>query len=125
MPTGPPKPKCQGCIHHDLLELKVMEPVQIRHYIRPAQFLETATCAGNCKRVMRAIYRASPKANFYYCDETLKGYYALENDPTKAGMECLLVLCSACHAMRGVQYAQANEQAGAVKRRSSRRGTTH
>ena len=124
VPTGPPKPKCQGCIHHDLLELKLMEPKQIRHYIKPAQFLETATCAGNCKRLMQAIYRASPKANFYYCDETLKGYYAKENDPHKADMECLLVLCSECHAMREVKYAKANEQTGAGKRRS-RRGTTN
>ena len=121
--TGPPKTKCQGCVHGDLLELKVMEPVHIRHYLKPAAFLETATCAGDCKLVMRAIHLASPKANLYYCDENLKGYYAHDNNPTKAGMECLFVLCSPCHVIREVQYAQAHEKEGAGKRRTSRRGT--
>ena len=40
--TGPPVPKCEGCIHCDLLELKVMEPKVIEHYLKLNQFLELA-----------------------------------------------------------------------------------
>jgi hypothetical protein len=57
------------------LELKVMEPAHVKHYLKPAAFLEMATCTGDCKRTVRAIYLDAPKANLYYCDETSKGFF--------------------------------------------------
>lgn len=123
VPTAPPKRKCQGCVHGDLLDLKVMEPTHIKHYLRPAGFLELATCAGGCKKTIRAIYLASPKALLYYCDENIKGFSAPDDDPAKAEMECGMIVCSPCHAMRETRYTQEQNRDGTVNRRTSRRGT--
>ena len=121
--AGPPKTNCQGCVHGGLLELKVMEPAHIKHYLKPEAFLEMAKCAGDCKLVIRDIHRASPKAKLFYCDETNKGFYAPNDDPTKDGLECALILCEPCHAIREVRYEQATKQAGTAHRRTSRRRT--
>ena len=122
VPPGPPKNKCQGCVHGDLLELKVMEPSHIRHYLKSGQFLELEKCA-DCKGDIRSIHLTSPKTNLFYCDETLKGFHAPEADPIKKGLECRLILCSPCHALREVRYAPAHATDGARNRRTSRRGT--
>ena len=117
--TGPPKKKCQGCVHGDLLEMNVMEPAHIKHYIKSAEFLELAKCAGDCTHTIRAIHEASPKENIYYCDTTNKGFYAPDDDLTKAGMECGLILCSPCHAVREARYALAQATEGTGNRRES------
>lgn len=122
VPTGPPSIKCQGCIHGDLLELKVMEPSHIKHYLKHAGFLALAVCAGECTHTIRAIHLASPKANLYYCDEANKGFSAPDDDPGKLEMECGLILCSPCHAIRETRYAQEPTTAGSVRKRTSRRG---
>ncbi len=101
-----------------------MEPAHVKHYLKPAAFLEMATCTGDCKRTVREIYLDAPKANLYYCDETSKGFYAPDDDPTKAAMECGLILGSPCHAIREGRYALAHEKEGTVNRRNSRRGTS-
>jgi hypothetical protein len=123
VPTGPLKPKCQGCIHGDLLELKVLEPVHIKHYLKQAGFLALATCAGECTHTISDIHRASPKANLYYCDETNKGFHAPDDDPNKASMECGLILCSPCHVVREARYTLAQATEGTGNRRNSRRAT--
>ena len=122
VPPGPPTTKCQGCVHGDLLELKVMEPSHIRHYLKSGQFLELEKCA-DCKGNIRSIHLTAPKTNLFYCDETLKGFHAPEADPIKKGLECRLILCSPCHALREVRYAPAHSTDGARNRRTSRRGT--
>lgn len=119
----PPSTKCQGCIHCDLLELKEMEPKDIRYYLKPDRLLNLASCAGVCKARIHAIYQAAPKDNLFYCDETLKGFYAPENDDIKKGLECNLILCAPCRALRFLQYAPVPSTDGAVNRRTSRRGT--
>jgi hypothetical protein len=124
VPTGPPLIKCQGCIHGDLLEVKVMEPPHIKHYLRQAGFLELAVCAGECDHTIQAIHLAAPKANLYYCDEAIKGFSAPDDDPGKLGMECGLILCSPCHAIRETRYAQEPTKEGTVRKRTSRRGRT-
>jgi hypothetical protein len=121
VPTGPPRKKCQGCVHGDLLEMKVMEPAHIRHYLKQAGFLEWAKCAGNCAHTIKAIHLASPKANLYYCDETIKGFSAPEDDLAKADMECGLILCAPCYAIREEKYALEHAKEGTVNRRTSRR----
>ena len=119
--TGPPQIKCQGCVHGDLLEMKVMEPSHIKHYLKPEGFLELATCAGECKHRIKAIYLALPKANLHCCDEANKGFYAPDDDPTKADLECGHILCSPCRAMRAVQCELENSKKGDGSRRTSRR----
>ncbi len=113
--------QCEGCIHGDLLEMKAMEPPHIKHYLKPEGFLHSATCAGDCASTIAAIHQASPKTNLFYCDETNKGFYAPDDDRTKAAMECGLILCSPCHATRGARYEQANAMGGTGSTRTSRR----
>jgi hypothetical protein len=120
-PVGPPKRKCEGCVHCDLLDLKVLEPARIRHYLKKHEFLESATCAGACTNSIRAINVASPQANLHYCDVGKRGCDAPDDEPTKASMECGLVLCQACYETRGERYALANSQAGRSSRSTRRR----
>ena len=121
---SPSRPKCQGCIHSDLLEMKQMEPVHIKYYLKSKQFLEWAKCAGTCKQMIKAIHVASPKANIYYCDENNKGFYAPDNDIKKKEMECGLILCSPCRALRAVTYELENTKDGSNNRRPRRRVQT-
>ena len=120
--TGPPQTKCQGCVHGDLLEMNVMEPAHIKHYLKVGEYLELATCKGDCNDTIKNIHLASPKANIYYCDESNKGFYAPDDDPIKQGMECGLILCYPCHAVREETYALENKKEGVGSRRSRRRG---
>jgi hypothetical protein len=120
--TGPPQKKCQGCIHIDLLEMNVMEPAHIKHYLKEGEYLELATCEGNCKLTIREIHLAAPKANIYYCDESNKGFYAPDDDSNKADMECGLILCSPCHAIREERYTLETSKSGFGTRRNRRRG---
>ena len=120
--TGPPEKKCQGCIHSDLLELNVMEPAHIKHYLKEGEYLELATGKGDCTHTIEAIHLAAPKANIYYCDESNKGFYALDDDPTKTDMECGLILCSPCHAIRVEKYEMENSRGGTGTRRNRCRG---
>lgn len=121
VPTGPPEKKCQGCIHGDVLEMNVMEPTDIKYYLQEAQFLELATCAGDCKKTIKEIYLASTKANLHYCNMTNKGFYAPDNDPAKTDLECGLILCLPCFALREERYAVANNNTGTGTRRNRRR----
>ena len=123
VPTALLQNKCQGCIHGDLLEMKVMEPAGIKHYLKRNHFLEKAICAGNCNHTIEAIFRASPKAKLYYCDETNKGFDAPDDDLAKADMQCGLILCSPCRALRDIQYTQETTANGSNNRRTSRRST--
>jgi hypothetical protein len=93
-PVGPPKRKCEGCVHCDLLDLKVLEPARIRHYLKKHEFLESATCTGACTNSIRAINVASPNANLHYCDVGKRGCDAPDDDPTKASMEYGLWPCA-------------------------------
>lgn len=122
VPPGPPQKKCQGCVHGDVLEMKMMEPRHIKHYLKKGAFLEFASCAGDCTHTIRATHQASPKAKLYFCDETLKGFHAPEEDPLKADMECGLILCAPCRAIRAARYELANATEGDGCRRTSRRG---
>ena len=108
--TGPPVPKCQGCLHCDLLELKVMEPRVIQHYLKPNQLLERADCAGDCGQSIKSIHDASPKVNIRYCDVNKKGFDAPDDDPSKASMECGLVLCLACYGKKEEKYDAENKR---------------
>ena len=108
--TGPPVPKCQGCIHCDLLELKVMEPKVVQHYLKRNQFLEHADCAGDCDQSIKLIHEASPKANIRYCDVNKKGFDAPDDDPSKASMECGLALCLACYGRKEEKYDAENKR---------------
>jgi hypothetical protein len=119
--TGPLVLKCEGCVHCDVLELKVMEPSSIRHYLKEHEFLAMAKCAGDCAQSIRTIYTASPKTNLHYCDIGKKGYDAPDDDARKASMECRLVLCPACRATREGRHATANAKSGATSNRSTRR----
>ena len=112
--TGPPVPKCEGCIHCDLLELKVMEPKVIKHYLKRNQFLELAKCAGDCGSSIKSIHLASPKANIRYCDINKKGFDAPEDNPSKESMECSLGLCMACYGVREDKYDIVNKR-GSLK----------
>ena len=117
----PVKNTCQGCVHGDLLELKVMEPVHIKYYLKNEGFLASAKCAGDCQMSIQEIFIAAPKANLCYCDENNKGFYAPDNDPLKADMECGLILCSPCHATRQEKYALEHTSKGGNNRRNNRR----
>ena len=108
--TGPPVPKCEGCIHCDLLELKVMEPKVIKHYLKRNQFLEGAKCAGDCGSSIKSIHATSPKANIRYCDINKKGFDAPEDEPSKESMECSLVLCMPCYGVREAKYDTVNKR---------------
>ena len=124
--TGPPKNKCQGCVHGDLLEMMLMEPSHIKHYLREKELLEFAACSGDCKRMIKDIHLAAPKAPIYFCDETNKGFYAPDDDPTKQDLECGLILCSPCHAIRQERYEAENAtKTGSGNRRTSRRSTNN
>ena len=114
--TGPPVPKCEGCLHCDLLELKVMEPKVIKHYLKLNQFLEGAKCAGGCGSSIKSIHGASPKANIRYCDINKKGFDAPEDDPSKESMECSLVLCMPCYGVREAKYDTVNKRSGRRRR---------
>jgi hypothetical protein len=120
--AGPAKKKCQGCIHGDLLEMTVMESCHVKHYLKPGEFLEDASCAGNCNATIKSIYGAAPKAQLHFCDEIIKGFRAPESDLGKADLECGLILCVPCHADRWVKYDQEHSSGGSTIRRSSRRG---
>ena len=56
LPSAPAKRKCQGCVHGDLLDMKVMEPKHIRHYLEPSGLLEWATS----RRRLRQSNQANP-----------------------------------------------------------------
>jgi hypothetical protein len=120
---GPPVLKCEGCVHCDLLELKMMEPNRIKHYLKRHEFLERAQCAGDCAKSIKAIHTVAPKSHIYYCDEGKKGFDAPEEDPLKMFLDCGLVLCLACHGTRSAAYDLANSKdgAGGPPRRISRR----
>jgi hypothetical protein len=120
--AGPAKKKCQGCIHGDLLEMTVMESCHVKHYLKPGEFLEDASCAGNCNATIKSIYGAAPKAQLHFCDEIIKGFRAPESDLGKADLECGLILCVPCHADRWVKYDQEHSSGGSTIRRSSHRG---
>lgn len=111
-PTNPPQLKCEGCVHCDLLELKILEPAIVKHYLKPHEFLEKAQCDGDCAQSMHAVYLTSPKASVHYCDVGKKGFDAPNDDPTKVSMECGLVLCHACYGARSQRYALANSREG-------------
>jgi hypothetical protein len=98
-----------------------MEPKIIRHYLKSHEFLDLAKCAGDCGQSIRDIHKTAPRANIHYCDIGKKGYDAPNNDPTKASMECGLVLCLACYKTRGEKYAVENSKDGAPGNRSTRR----
>ena len=100
-----------------------MEPAHIKYYLRKDEFLELATCAGDCAMTIRAINLAAPKANIYFCDETIKGFTAPNDDPTKAEMECGLILCLPCHALREKRYEQEQATEGTNNRRTRCCGT--
>ena len=119
-PAGPAPIKCLGCIHVDLLDMNVMAPAHIKHYLKSAGVLEKAICAGECREAIKSIWKAAPKNVLHYCDWTIKGFHAPETDPEKADMECGLFLCVPCHANRKVQYDLQSKDGG--KRRTSRRG---
>jgi hypothetical protein len=125
LPSAPAKRKCQGCVHGDLLDMTVMEPRHIRHYLEPSRFLEWATCAGDCANPIKQILLAAPSENLYYCDVGLKGFNAPDDDLNKKGMECGLVLCTPCHAKRAVLYDQEKSKNGRGNRRSSRRNNSN
>ena len=121
VPTGPPQKKCEGCVHGDVLEMNEMEPTDIKYYLHEGEFLELATCAGDCNNTISDIYLASPKANLRYCNMTSKGFYAPDDDPTKSELQCGLILCSPCYAIREERYAVANSSGGSGTIRRSRR----
>jgi hypothetical protein len=123
VPTGPPQKKCEGCVHGDVLEMNEMEPTDIKYYLHEGQFLELATCAGDCNNTIRDIYLASPRANLRYCNMTSKGFYAPDDDPTKSELQCGLILCTPCYAIREARYAVANSSGGSGTIRRSRRRT--
>lgn len=120
---GPAKNKCQGCPHGDLLEMKLMETRDVSYYVKPHEFLEHATCAGECKKTIKHIHQSSKRATLYFCDEALKGFRAPEDDLNKPGLECGLILCVPCHTKRAIQYALDHGTKGTSNRRNSRRGT--
>ena len=109
------------CIHGDLLEMKQMEPAWIRHYLQKDKFLHMAKCAGECGNTIEAIFKATPKANIFYCDEQIKGFDAPEDDSTKADMECGLILCPSCHVTCAERYNLEHAMEGSGTRRTSRR----
>jgi hypothetical protein len=119
LPAGPPKSKCQGCIHGDLLEMTVMESRHIKHCLKPQEFLEEASCAGKCNKTIKNIHQATPKAKLYFCGEMIKGFRAPDTDPCKADLECGLILCVPCHADRGVQCNPERGNSNSTHRRSS------
>ena len=123
VPTGPPQKKCEGCVHGDVLEMNEMEPTDIKYYLHDGEFLELAICAGDCNSTIGDIYLASPKANLRYCNMTSKGFYAPDDDPTKSELQCGLILCSPCYAIREERYAVANSSGGSGTIRRSRRHT--
>jgi hypothetical protein len=118
VPTGPRKKRCQGCVHGDLLTMHLLEPRNVKHYLKKKGFLELATCAGDCKQQIKAVHAATPKASVHYCDMTNKGFYAPEDDPNKVEMECGLILCTPCYAICLAKYTMENESANG---RTSRR----
>ena len=119
---GPPRLKCQGCVHGDLLEMKDMTPAHIKHYLKANAFLEVAKCAGeDCGKTIKHIHTTDPKAKLYYCDIANKGFYAPEDDPKKVSMECGLILCLACYKKRETKYEQEKGGDGSANRRTSRR----
>ena len=121
LPASPPKTKCQGCIHRDLLEMTVMDPRHIKIYIKPEEFLENARCAGKCKETIWNIHKATPKAKLYYCDDMITGFRAPDADPGKSALECGLVLCVPCHADRELKCNLESGNGDSTHRRSSRR----
>ena len=118
--ASPAKKKCQGCIHGDLLAMTVMEGCHVKHYLKPGEFLEHASCAGKCKNTIKSIYRAAPRAKLYFCDNIIKGFRAPDNDPGKSDLDCGLILCVPCQANCRVQHNQEHGSDGSTKRRSSR-----
>lgn len=121
LPPGPAPIKCEGCIHVDLLDMKVMTPAHIKHYLKSAGVLENAICAGECKEAIKNIFQDAPKHSLRYCDMTIKGFHAPETDSEKADMECGLFLCVPCYAKREVKYERLQSNDGGA-RRNSRRG---
>jgi len=121
--ASPAKRKCQGCIHGDLLEMTVMECRHVKHYLKPQELLEEASCAGSCGETIKNIHQAAPKAILYFCDEIIKGFRAPHDDPGKLDLECGLILCVPCHAEREVKYNLERGNHNATQRRSSRRAT--
>jgi hypothetical protein len=123
-PKNPPSKKCQGCVHNDLLELKVMEAAHVKHCLKRGMFLEMAICAGVCNSTIADINRAAPKTKLHFCDEAIKGFHACENDPAKMDLECGLVLCVPCYSKRDAQCAleQNNGDGQGKGRRTRRRG---
>jgi hypothetical protein len=121
VPAGPARIKCQGCIHGDLLEMTVMESRHIKHYLKPQELLEKASCAGKCHDTIKNIHQAAPKSKLYFCDEIIKGFRAPDDDPCKSDLECGLILCVPCHADREVQYNLERGNSNSAHRRSSRR----
>ena len=112
--------KCEGCIHADLLEINLMSPRHIKHYLKPNMFLVDAGCA-ECHKNIRHIHDATPKASLYYCDMMIKGFNAPDDDLEKASMECGLVLCSPCREKRMLRYDKDNTTSSPRNGRTTRR----
>ena len=87
-----------------------MEPKVIQHYLKRNQFLERADCAGDCDQSIKLIHEASPKADIRYCDVNKNGFDAPDDDPSKASMECGLVLCLACYGRKEEKHDAENKR---------------
>jgi hypothetical protein len=119
-PPSVPQIKCQGCVHCDLLELRVVEQRHVPTYLKDNAFLAAATCAGACHKALRDIYAAAPRDIIHYCDTGKKGFDAPDDEALKQSMECGLMLCLPCYEERRLQYEMETGAANGGRRISRR-----
>jgi hypothetical protein len=99
-----------GCRHGDLNAMKSMAKAEALHYIRPNKFLADKGCLDCKKKVVDMKPAASNQRNvLYYCDQGIKGYDAPDDDDMKAELDCSLVLCAQCEAVRRIAFDKSSE----------------
>ena len=108
-----------GCCHSDLNGLLGFTKASAKWYMGCGRFLEEKTCKDCSQPVWEMLARQSSDMMVFYCDQGIKGYDALDDDPMKEALTCDLVLCVDCEGVRRVTFEK--ETTGCSGRRLRQR----
>jgi hypothetical protein len=100
-----------GFRHGDLSEVKSFAKAMATYYSRPNKFMEGRCCLDCQLAVTNIESNARGRcAVVYYCNEGIKGFNSLDDDPMKSALTCDLILCPKCEAKQRIKYNKVSKQ---------------